>query len=119
MGLIPCVVQEAKTKQVLLLERVDGRTFERRISTGVVHHFAQHRTGIWRRDPRPTRRNPVREMLLNDEQNCLLLVLDVKKKITPSMSAPQAFIENSTGINMDVISSVTKQNPRNNKMTSQ
>lgn len=90
-GLIPCVAQDAKTKQVLRFEWMDRRAFERTISTGVAHYFVQHRKGIWRRYPRPTGRYPVREMLLNEEQNCLLLVVDVPIEDDPAQISTSSF----------------------------
>ena len=90
-GLIPCVAQDAKTKQVLLFEWMDRRAFERTISTGVAHYFVQHRKGVWRRYPRPVGRYPVREMLLNEEQNCLLLVVDVPKEDSPTHVSSSSF----------------------------
>jgi phosphoribosyl-AMP cyclohydrolase len=90
-GLIPCVAQDAETKQVLLFEWMDRRAFERTISTGLAHYFVQHRKGVWRRYPRPAGRYPVREMLLNEEQNCLLLVVDVPKKDSPAHVSTSSF----------------------------
>jgi len=78
-GLIPCVAQDVRTKEVLQFEWMDRRSFERTVSTGLAHYFINHRKGIWRRYPRPVGRYPVKEMLLNEEQTCLLLLVEVIK----------------------------------------
>jgi phosphoribosyl-AMP cyclohydrolase len=78
-GLIPCVAQDAQSKQVLQFEWMDRRAYERTISTGLAHYFINHRKGIWRRYPRPAGRYRVKEIFLNEEQNCLLLMVDTSK----------------------------------------
>ncbi len=90
-GLIPCVAQDVRTKEVLQFEWMDRRSFERTVSTGHAHYFINHRKGIWRRYPRPVGRYPVKEMLLNEEQTCLLLLVEVIKNEHPNRLSNSSF----------------------------
>ncbi|MBR7746839.1 phosphoribosyl-AMP cyclohydrolase [Undibacterium baiyunense] len=85
-GLIPCVTQELHSKRVLQFEWMDRRAYERTIQTGLAHYFINHRRGIWRRYPRPVGRYLVKEILLNEDQNCLLLIVDTSHEISHSTS---------------------------------
>lgn len=83
-GQIACVVQEASTRQVLRFDWMDRRSFERTLETGIAHYSTQHRRGSWRRYVRPQGRFPVQDMLLNDDENCLLILVTI-----PSRSSSQ------------------------------
>lgn len=76
-GLIPCVLQDARTNQILLFEWMDRRSLERTINTGITHYSLQGRKAIWRKYTRPTAPYSVHDMLLNEEQNCLLIIVDI------------------------------------------
>jgi phosphoribosyl-AMP cyclohydrolase len=90
-GLLACVTQDAKTKQVLQFEWMDRGALARTMNTGLAHYFIHHRRGIWRRYPRAGTRYAVHQMLLNQEQNCLLLLVDVTTNQDPTTKHTSSF----------------------------
>ena len=48
-GLIPAVVQDAQTKQVLMLAYMNQKALDLTLSTGLVHFWSRSRNQLWKK----------------------------------------------------------------------
>lgn len=75
--LIPCVTQDADTKEVLMLGWMNQEALQRTISTGYAHYFSRARKCLWRKGERSGQTQLVRRILIDDDQDCLLIFVDL------------------------------------------
>ena len=52
-GLIPAVVQEADTGEVLMVAWMDRPALEKTLATGITHFWSRSRQAPWQRERRP------------------------------------------------------------------
>ena len=76
-GLIPCVTQDATSNEVLMLGWMNREALQLTIETGVAHYFSRSRDGLWRKGERSGQVQLVRRILIDDDQDCLLITVDL------------------------------------------
>jgi phosphoribosyl-AMP cyclohydrolase len=76
-GLIPCITQHVTTNEVLMLGWMNREAFDLTISTGHGHYFSRARKGLWRKGERSGQTQIVRRILIDDDQDCLLILVDL------------------------------------------
>lgn len=72
-GLIPVVIQEESTRQVLMVASMNEEALHLTRGTGYVHLFSRKRNAIWRKGEQSGHVQEVRAIYINCEENSLLL----------------------------------------------
>src|SRR5579884_1620721 len=72
-GLIPAVIQDDITGEVLMLAFMNEEAFERTRQTGQTHFFSRSRNAIWHKGEQSGNVQEVRAIFVNCEENSLLI----------------------------------------------
>ena len=72
-GLIPAVIQDDVTNEVLLVAFMNEEALQRTRETGYTHFFSRSRNKIWRKGEQSGNVQEVRSIFLNCEENSLLI----------------------------------------------
>lgn len=72
-GLVPAVIQDDATGEVLMVAFMNQEAFQRTRETGYTHFFSRSRNTIWRKGEQSGNVQEVRNMFVNCEENSLLL----------------------------------------------
>lgn len=72
-GLIPAVVVDDTTGEVLMVAFMNREAFEKTCETGYTHYFSRSRNTIWRKGEQSGNVQEVRDILVNCEENSLLI----------------------------------------------
>ncbi|HLH60769.1 MAG TPA: phosphoribosyl-AMP cyclohydrolase [Ktedonobacteraceae bacterium] len=72
-GLIPAVIQDDATGEVLMVAFMNEEAFERTRQTGQAHFFSRSRNAIWHKGERSGNVQEVRAIFVNCEENSLLI----------------------------------------------
>ncbi len=75
-GLVPAVVQEASTKDVLMLAWMDDEALRRTLETGRATYWSRSRQEYWVKGETSGHAQHVREVRLDCDGDTLLLVVD-------------------------------------------
>lgn len=72
-GLIPAVIQDDTTNEVLLVAFMNEEALQRTRETGYTHFFSRSRNKIWHKGEQSGNVQEVRSIFLNCEENSLLI----------------------------------------------
>lgn len=72
-GLIPAVIQDANTGDVLMVAFMNEEALQRTRETGHTHFFSRSRNSIWHKGEQSGNVQEVRDMFINCEENSLLI----------------------------------------------
>jgi len=72
-GLIPAVIQDAESGQVLMLGFMDKEAFERTLSSGEVWFYSRSRQELWHKGATSGSRLYVRSIFIDCDEDALLL----------------------------------------------
>jgi len=72
-GLIPCVTRDVHSGEVLMLGYMNREALSLTIQTGYAHYWSRSRNQLWHKGERSGQSQPVREILIDDDQYCVLL----------------------------------------------
>ncbi len=72
-GLIPAVIQDDVTNEVLLVAFMNEEALQRTRETGYAHFFSRSRNKIWRKGEQSGNVQEVRSIFINCEENSLLI----------------------------------------------
>jgi len=72
-GLIPAVIQDDTTNEVLLIAFMNEEALQRTRETGYAHFFSRSRNKIWHKGEQSGNVQEVRSIFLNCEENSLLI----------------------------------------------
>jgi phosphoribosyl-AMP cyclohydrolase len=75
-GLIPGIVQDLHTGEVLMLGYLNGEALEKTRNSGEVHFFSRSRNRIWKKGETSGHVLRVREMRLDCDADALLLLVE-------------------------------------------
>ena len=76
-GLIPVVTTDASSGEVLMHGYMSAEALERTILTGEAHYFSRSRRVLWHKGATSGLVQTVRELLIDDDQDCVWLRVDV------------------------------------------
>ena len=72
-GLIPAVVQEAETGEVLMVAWMDRQALERTLATGLAHYWSRSRQALWRKGETSGHEQHVRGVYADCDRDVLLV----------------------------------------------
>jgi len=75
-GLVPAIVQQCDTGQVLMLAWMNRAAIESTLSTGEAHYFSRSRGTQWHKGETSGQVQTVREIRLDCDGDALLLLID-------------------------------------------
>jgi phosphoribosyl-AMP cyclohydrolase len=75
-GLLPAVVQDAATGEVLMLAFMDQEAWERTLKTGEAHYYSRTRKTVWRKGSTSGHVQRVKEIYLDCDQDTVLLKVE-------------------------------------------
>lgn len=75
-GLVPTIVQDANTGQVLMLAYSNTASLLATIEVGEAHFFSRSRQQLWHKGATSGNRMPVRKIALDCDQDTLLFLVD-------------------------------------------
>jgi phosphoribosyl-ATP pyrophosphohydrolase/phosphoribosyl-AMP cyclohydrolase len=77
-GLLPVVVQDWKSGEVLMVAYMDRKALELTLSTGFAHYFSRTRNRIWKKGEQSGNLQRVKEVLIDCDGDTLLLKVEQK-----------------------------------------
>jgi len=77
-GLIPVVVQDAKTKEVLMLAYANREALELTLKTGYAHYYSRSRGKLWKKGEESGNFQRVVEIRVDCDEDTLLYLVEQK-----------------------------------------
>ncbi len=71
-GLIPVVVQDAKTSEVLMVAYASREAVDRTIETGFAHYYSRSRKKLWKKGEESGHVQRIVRILVDCDEDCLL-----------------------------------------------
>lgn len=75
-GLIPTVIQDYKSNEVLMAAYMNKESLKRTVRTGKVHFFSRSRKSLWLKGESSGHIQKVKAVLLDCDKDCLLLKVE-------------------------------------------
>ncbi|HEY5567621.1 MAG TPA: phosphoribosyl-AMP cyclohydrolase [Gammaproteobacteria bacterium] len=76
-GLIPAVTTDYASGELLMQGYMNAEALERTIATGEAHYFSRSRQALWHKGATSGLVQKVRELLIDDDQDCVWLRVEV------------------------------------------
>lgn len=76
-GLIPAVTTDYDSGELLMHGFMNAEALEKTIATGEAHYFSRSRQALWHKGATSGLVQRVRELLIDDDQDCVWLRVDV------------------------------------------
>ncbi len=77
-GLIPVVVQDYKSKKVLMLAFTNIEALEKTLSTGYAHYWSRSRKKLWMKGETSGNTQKVKQILVDCDHDSLLFIVEQK-----------------------------------------
>jgi phosphoribosyl-AMP cyclohydrolase len=77
-GLIPVVVQDAKSKAMLMLAYANKEALEKTLSTGYAHYWSRSRGRLWMKGETSGHTQKIKRVLADCDYDTLLYVVEQK-----------------------------------------
>jgi phosphoribosyl-AMP cyclohydrolase / phosphoribosyl-ATP pyrophosphohydrolase len=75
-GLIPAIVQDATSRQVLMLAYMNREALEKTLDTGLTHYWSRSRARLWQKGETSGHRQHVREIRYDCDADTLLVLVE-------------------------------------------
>ena len=75
-GLIPAIVQEAHSKEVLMLAYMNQDAWQATLDTGEAHFYSRSRDKLWRKGESSGHRQKVKSVRLDCDRDTVLLLVE-------------------------------------------
>lgn len=75
-GLVPVVVQDAGTREVLMVAYANDEAVRLTRETGLAHYYSRSRQRLWKKGEESGHFQRVREILVDCDEDCLLYRVD-------------------------------------------
>jgi phosphoribosyl-AMP cyclohydrolase len=76
-GLIPCVTTDYGSGELLMHGYMNAQALEKTIATGEAHYWSRSRKVLWHKGATSGLVQKVRDLLIDDDQDCVWLRVDV------------------------------------------
>ena len=77
-GLVPVVVQDFKTRDVLMMAYMKEEAFALTLKTGKVHYYSRSRKKIWLKGETSGHTQKVRSVYIDCDDDAILIMVDQK-----------------------------------------
>ena len=77
-GLIPAVIQDDKTGQVLMVAFMNRQALAKTLKTGLVHFYSRSRKKLWLKGETSGHVQKLKSLLVDCDGDCLLIRVDQK-----------------------------------------
>ncbi|HKM42095.1 MAG TPA: phosphoribosyl-AMP cyclohydrolase [Methanocorpusculum sp.] len=71
-GLIPVIVQDAQTKQVLMFAYANEEAVSLTLSTGYAHYFSRSRNKLWKKGEESGHLQKIVDVFVDCDEDCLM-----------------------------------------------
>ena len=75
-GLIPAVIQDAETREVLMVAWMNRESLQRTLETGQTWFWSRSRGELWHKGETSGNTQDVRSLLVDCDADCLLVLVD-------------------------------------------
>lgn len=80
-GLIPVVVQDAKSKALLMLAYTNREALEKTLSTGYAHYWSRSRNKLWMKGETSEHTQKIKNILVDCDYDALLFIVEQKGNV--------------------------------------
>lgn len=77
-GLIPVVVQDANSKEMLMLAYANKEALEKTLSTGFAHYWSRSRQQLWMKGETSGHTQKIKKVLADCDYDALLYIVEQK-----------------------------------------
>ncbi|WP_457681455.1 phosphoribosyl-AMP cyclohydrolase [Thermovibrio sp.] len=77
-GLVPVIVQDANTKEVLMLAYANREALEKTLETGYAHYYSRSRKKLWKKGETSGNLQKVKKVLVDCDGDTLLYLVEQK-----------------------------------------
>ncbi len=77
-GLIPVIVQDSKSKEVLMLAYASPEALEKTIETGYAHYWSRSRSKLWKKGETSGHTQKIKNVIADCDNDTLLYVVEQK-----------------------------------------
>ncbi|MGE9289663.1 MAG: phosphoribosyl-AMP cyclohydrolase [Puniceicoccales bacterium] len=81
-GVIPCVTLHSQSREVLMFAFMNAEALELTIKTGLAHYWSRSRKKLWKKGESSGMFQHVKRMLIDDDQDCIILEVELSKPKT-------------------------------------
>jgi phosphoribosyl-ATP pyrophosphohydrolase/phosphoribosyl-AMP cyclohydrolase len=106
-GLIPAIVQDAASGQVLMLAYMNRESIEKTLATGVTHYWSRSRATLWQKGETSGHIQRVREIRYDCDADTLLITVD-QQGVACHTGEPSCFFNHLPGTPHQAYPSVTE-----------
>ena len=75
-GLLPCIVQDAQTNQVLMLPYMNEESLQKTIETKLATYYSRSRKALWVKGETSGHYQHVKEILVDCDEDTILIKVD-------------------------------------------
>lgn len=75
-GLVPCIVQDVRTNQVLMLAWMNEESFQKTRETGLATYWSRSRQALWCKGETSGHYQHVKEILIDCDEDTILLKVE-------------------------------------------
>jgi phosphoribosyl-ATP pyrophosphohydrolase/phosphoribosyl-AMP cyclohydrolase len=80
-GLIPVVVQEAKSKKMLMLAYTNEEALEKTLSTGYAHYWSRSRNKLWMKGETSGHTQKIKDIIVDCDYDTILFLVEQKGNV--------------------------------------
>jgi phosphoribosyl-AMP cyclohydrolase len=80
-GLIPVVVQDAKSKALLMLAYTNEEALEKTLSTGYAHYWSRSRNKLWMKGETSGHTQKIKSIIVDCDYDTLLFIVEQKGNV--------------------------------------
>ncbi len=77
-GLVPCIVQDFETKEVLMLAYMNREALLKTLETGKAHYYSRSKRRIWLKGEESGHTQSVKEIYIDCDEDAILLLVEQK-----------------------------------------
>lgn len=75
-GLLPAIVQDHRTREVLMFAYMNEEAFDLTVATGAAHYYSRSRGRLWKKGETSGHVQSVKEIRIDCDNDCVLLLVE-------------------------------------------